>query len=128
MPSAPQSVEAPAVKSIAKLQAAESTLQSTAVDSMGKSDVQDLAVTITGCLGRDDDTFWLEDTLGAAAPKSRSWRSGFLKKRPSRITLVDAQKTLTLPGYVGDRVAATGVLMNREMRARSLRRVAESCD
>jgi hypothetical protein len=128
IPAAPQSVDTLAVKSTVEPPAAESASQTAALDSTAKSDVQDPPVTITGCLERDDDTFWLEDTAGAGAPKSRSWRSGFLRKRPSRIALVDAQKTLKLPGYVGDRVAATGTLMNREMHARSLRRVAESCD
>jgi hypothetical protein len=41
--------------------------------------------------------------------------------------LVAANNTLTLPNYVGQRVAATGTLENREMRVRSRRRVASSC-
>ena len=37
------------------------------------TDVQNSAsVTITGCLERDQEVFWLKDTSGAAAPKSRS--------------------------------------------------------
>lgn len=99
-----------------------------AVESTAKADVQNVApVTITGCLELDEETFWLKDTSGGDPPKSRSWRSGFLKKRPSRIELVDATNTLKLPNYLGQHVAATGMLMNREMRARSLRRVATSC-
>jgi hypothetical protein len=85
-------------------------------------------VTVTGCVERDGDTFWLKDTEGADAPKSRSWRSGFLKKRPSRIELVDATNTLRLSSQVGRRIAATGVLTNREMRARSLRSASGSCN
>jgi hypothetical protein len=85
------------------------------------------AVTITGCLAVDNATFWLRDTSGADAPKSRSWKSGFLRKRPSPIELVDAGHTLRLTNYVGRRVAATGVLANGEMHARSLQRVAASC-
>ena len=40
-------------------------------------------VTITGCLevSTSGDTFRLTDTEGVDAPKSRSWRSGFFKKR-----------------------------------------------
>jgi hypothetical protein len=84
-------------------------------------------VTITGCVQRDGKTFWLQDTSGADAPQSRSWKSGFLKKRPSRIELVDAANTLRLSSHVGQRVAATGVLANRELRARSLRSAAGRC-
>lgn len=86
------------------------------------------AVTVTGCVERDGERFWLKDTSGADAPKSRSWRSGFLKKRPSRVELVDATDTLRLSSLVGRRVAATGVLANREMQARSLRSIAASCE
>ena len=86
------------------------------------------SVTIRGCLERDDETFWLKDTAGIAAPASRTWRSGFLTKRPARIEVVDAGKALRLPNYVGQRVAATGTLVNHEMQARSLHRVTASCD
>ena len=86
------------------------------------------SVTITGCLQQDAQTFWLKDLSGADAPKTRSWRSGFLTKRPARLEVVDAAKALKLSSYVGQRVAATGALMNREMQVRSLRRVAASCN
>ncbi len=89
--------------------------------------VLSVPVTITGCLELDEATFWLKDAAGVDAPKSRSWRSGFLKRRSSQIELVDAANTLKLPNYVGQRVAATGTLLNREMRARSLQRLAISC-
>ncbi len=85
-------------------------------------------ITMTGCLELDDETFWLKDASGADVPASRSWRSGFLKKRAARIELVDAAHTLKLQGHVGERVAATGILTNREMLARSLRRVAATCN
>jgi len=85
------------------------------------------AVTITGCVANDEETFWLKDTSGADAPKSRNWKSGFLKKRSASIALLDATHALKLPNYVGQRVAATGTLVNREMRAHSLQRVGSSC-
>jgi hypothetical protein len=85
------------------------------------------SVTITGCLEHDDEAFWLSDASGADAPVSRSWRSGFLKKRPSRIELVDAAHALRLTNYVGQRVAATGTLVNREMKTHSLHPVGSSC-
>lgn len=84
-------------------------------------------ITITGCLAFDDQVFWLQDTSGADAPKARSWRSGFLKKRASPVALVDASGAVGLPTHVGHRVAATGTLANREMRVRSLQRIAASC-
>ena len=85
------------------------------------------AVTITGCLERDDETFRLKNTEGSEAPKSRSWKTGFLKKSTSSIEVVDAAKRLKLPTYVGQRVSVTGVLVDREMQARTLRRVSRSC-
>jgi hypothetical protein len=85
------------------------------------------SVTITGCVANDDATFWLKDTSGADAPKSRNWKSGFLKKRSAPVELLDATHALRLPNYVGQRVAATGMLVNREMRAHSLQRVGSSC-
>lgn len=85
------------------------------------------AVTMTGCLELDEGTFRLADVSGVDAPKSRSWRSGFLRKRPARVELVDATNMLRLPNHVGRRIAATGTLIDGEMRARSLRLVAASC-
>ena len=88
----------------------------------------DPAVTITGCLELESESFWLKDTSGTGAPAARSWRSAFLRKRPARIELVDATNALPLPTYVGQRVAATGLLVNRGMQTRSLYRVAGSCN
>jgi hypothetical protein len=93
------------------------------------SNVEALApVTITGCLEMARGSFRLKDASGADAPKSRSWKSGFLRKRSSQIELVDDVNALRLPTYVGQRVVATGTLANGEMRARSLKRVAASCE
>jgi hypothetical protein len=84
--------------------------------------------TITGCLERDGDSFRLKDASGQDTPKARSWKSGFLKKGPAAIEVVDATHTLKLSDQVGRRVSVTGALAGREMTARSLRRVAASCD
>ena len=84
--------------------------------------------TITGCLERNDETFRLKDTTGADSPKSRSWKSGFLKKGPAAIKVVDQANRLNLPNHVGQRVTVTGSLVDREMQVRSLQRVAASCD
>jgi hypothetical protein len=85
------------------------------------------AVTITGCLERDDEKFRLKETTGTDAPKSRSWKSGFLKKSTASIEVVDAANRLQLPNHVGQRVSITGVLLDREIQVHSLQRVASSC-
>jgi len=84
-------------------------------------------VTITGCLERDAETFRLKDTSGDNAPKSRSWKSGFLKKGATSVEVVDAPKSAKLPSHVGERVSVTGVLNGREMQVRTLQRVSASC-
>ena len=99
---------------------------STAASSTAPAE-QVASVTITGCLEHDEETFWLRDTSGADAPTGRSWKSGFLKKRPSRIELVDAQHALRLTSYVGQRVSATGTLVNREMQTRALHPLSVTC-
>ena len=84
-------------------------------------------VTITGCLERDDETFRLEDTSGAEAPRSRSWKSAFLKKGSAPVEVVDASKRLKLTNHVGQRVSVTGTLSDGDLQIRSLRRIAASC-
>ena len=83
--------------------------------------------TVSGCLERDGDSFRLKDVSGADAPKARSWKSGFLKKGPAAIEVVDGSHALKLSEQIGRRVSVTGVLAGRELTARSLRRVASTC-
>ena len=87
-------------------------------------------VTITGCLeiSTDGDTFRLTDAEGADVPKSRSWRSGFFKKRPAPVMLAEPLDRVSLKSNVGKRVAATGHLANRDLRVNSLRVVGPSCN
>jgi hypothetical protein len=113
-------------RTTAKAPAAESTARTP--EAMVKPAVESAAVTITGCLERDDDTFRLRDTAGADAPKLRSWKSGFLKKGSASIEVVDAANRLKLANHIGERVSVTGLLVNREMQVRSLQRVGASCD
>ena len=80
-------------------------------------------ITLTGCLQHDDGAFHLKDTIGADAPKARSWKSGFLKKRAASVEIVDSANRLRLPTHVGQKVSVTGVMLDREMRARSVQRV-----
>src|SRR5260221_20742 len=79
------------------------------------------SVTLTGCLERSDQTYRLKDATGADAPKARSWKSGFLKKGPATIDVVDGAHSLKLADQVGHRVSLTGTLVEREIQARSLR-------
>lgn len=99
-----------------------------APDPEPKALVQEsVATTITGCLERDGDAFRLKDTAGTELPTSRSWKSGFLKRGPASIEVVDAANSLSLSNHIGQRVSVSGELENRELQARSLRRVAASC-
>jgi hypothetical protein len=84
-------------------------------------------VTIEGCLERDADAFRLTDTAGTNAPTSRSWKSGFLKKRPAAIEVRDSVKRVNLASHVGQRVSVTGTLVDRQMRVGSLQPVSLSC-
>jgi hypothetical protein len=85
------------------------------------------AVTITGCLERDGQKYWLKDATGTDVQASRSWKSGFMRKKAPRYEVVDSTKTLKLTSHVGHKVATTGTMNDREMQARSLRRVAATC-
>ncbi len=86
-------------------------------------------VTITGCLevSENEDRFRLTDTEGGAAPKARSWRTGFLKKRSAAVDLARPDG-LVLDKQVGKRIAATGVLTDRTLKVDSVRVVSPSCD
>ena len=95
--------------------------------STGGANVTSRTVTIAGCLAQDGNTFRLKDTTGAYAPRSRSWKSAFLRKSSSPVGIVDASRRLRLKSHVGERVSVTGRLVDGEMRVRSLRRVASSC-
>ena len=121
-----ESLRATAIEPVS-ISPAMGTTPHAAAESTSKAVEKLTSVTITGCLANDDATFLLKDTSGADAPKARSWKSGFLKKRQATIALFDATNALSLPSYVGQRVAATGMLVNHEMRAQSLQRVAASC-
>jgi hypothetical protein len=84
--------------------------------------------TIVGCLERDADTFMLKNVSGADAPKSRSWKSGFLRKKSSNVALVDrAGLSNRLSTYVGRRIETTGALADREMHVKTLR-VLGACE
>lgn len=93
-----------------------------------KQDVESIATTIGGCLVHDDGMFKLKDTDGDHAPKSRSWKSGFIKKGSARIELVDASHRVDFTSHVGYRVNVSGLLADREMQVRSIKGGTERCD
>lgn len=88
------------------------------------------SVTITGCLEvtAEGDQFRLTDTEGDGAPKSRGWRSGFLRKRPAAVELSELRDPAAARRYVGHRVVATGLLASRALRVRSLQSAGSVCD
>jgi len=94
------------------------------------AEVGQQTVTMTGCLEStvDEAEFRLTDVEGADAPQARSWRSGFLKKRPAPVALVELSDPHALRKYVGRRVVATGLLTSGELRVRSFRSAGASCN
>lgn len=87
-----------------------------------------IATTVTGCLElRDDGMFQLKDTDGQHAPKSRSWKSGFIRKSSAKVDVFDAGNRLQLGTHVGYRVSISGTLAERELRARSLSATTDAC-
>jgi hypothetical protein len=84
--------------------------------------------TIEGCLVQNGDAFHLKGTTGADAPKARSWKSGFLKKGPASVDVVDTNESLGLANRVGTRVSVTGTLVDREMQAHSIHRLSSNCN
>ena len=124
---APAAADAPPARTLSA-DASVATESARASESTVTVSVQESAdVTIEGCLERDAETFRLKDTSGEGAPKSRSWKSGFLRKGAARIEVIDAENRLKLPNHVGQRISVTGVLVDREMRAYSLELGGSSC-
>lgn len=95
--------------------------------SSASADTWPAPLTITGCLDRDGDSYRLTDAAGVAVPKSRSWKSGFLKKSASSVTLIDDGRRAHLQDHLGQRVSVTGTMVNREMQIGSIRLLSETC-
>jgi hypothetical protein len=131
-PAAPIAAVAPVAvmaDAVAKPPASE-TFAATAPPSVAIGTGGTLPVTITGCLevSVGQDEFRLTDTEGVDAPRSRSWRSGFLKKRSAPVALVEPSDRLALQSHVGRRVAATGLLSSHELKVSAVRVVGASCN
>jgi hypothetical protein len=117
--------KAPKTEPRASAPAAAASPSATKTETVPASAVK--PVSITGCLQKNDRGFLLRDTEGADAPKSRSWKSGFLKRSSSSVVLNDAAGA-HLADHVGQRVSVTGPLVDRQMRVTSLRRVSAACE
>lgn len=113
----------PTKKAAAKVRAADAP--GAAAAPKNAADLPD-AVTIVGCLEQSGETFRLNDTTGNDAPKSRSWKSGFLKKASAPVDVVDWSNRLK--DHVGERISVSGMFVDGEMHVRTLRRVAASCN
>jgi len=129
----PAAAPQPAARSVARPVATSATTPATGKkaavpNAKGNATAALTPVTITGCLEQNHDSFRLKDTSGTDAPKSRSWKSGFLGKHTKTITIVDSGNRLKLGSHVGERVSVTGTLVDKEMQGRSLKRETPSCD
>jgi hypothetical protein len=99
----------------------------TETDASKTSAANTAPVTIFGCLERANDRYRLTDTDGADAPTSRSWKTAFLKKGAATVEVVDPGNRARLSSQVGHRVAVTGTLSEKQLQARSLRKISSSC-
>jgi hypothetical protein len=96
--------------------------------AMKKQDEESIATMISGCLEQDNGMFRLKDTDGEHAPKSRSWKSGFIRKGSAKVDVIDAANRFKLATYVGYRVSVSGALVDREIQAQSVHPTSERCD
>ena len=122
VPAKPKAATAPP----ASADAAKTSASSTPAVRTGV--VKGEVVTVTGCLVLDNQEYKLTKTEGIDAPKSRSWKSGFLTKRGANLEVVDASKSLRLVTHLGQRVTLTGAVNDRTIEAWSLAVAARSCE
>ncbi len=128
MPATTARIAPPAATVVEPMPGLEKPQMRTADSAAARQHVEQAPlVTITGCLESDDDKFKLTDTNGTSAPKSRSWKTGFLAKRPAAVAVVDASG-VGLPAHAGERVSLTGTLVERDIHVHSLKRLGGSCE
>ena len=120
-PTVAPTVEATPVAAVVRESNPEPVVQPKAELQAEAVEARATQATITGCLARDDDRYVLKNVSGDDAPKSRSWKSGFLRKRSLTVELIDPAATNRLASYVGRQIETTGALDDREMRVKSLR-------
>jgi hypothetical protein len=122
---APDPSSSPKKAPVAK--AHDSTTGSTENTSAAVKSAKAPVTTLEGCLERNGDSFRLKETSGTDAPKARSWKSGFLKKGAASVDVLDTNESLGLANRVGTRVSVSGTLVDRQMQAHAIHRVASSC-
>jgi hypothetical protein len=84
-------------------------------------------VTMTGCLEADGRKFMLTDLEGAQAPKSRSWKTGFVTKKSKDMEVVGASG-VKLGDHLGRKVTVVGVHDgDAHLTARSIKQLSASC-
>ena len=127
VPVAPPTAASAPDTPVAKPVTAEANAATPALEASRSAGAQP-SVTITGCLETDGERFRLTETDGTDAPKSRGWRSGFLKKKPAPVELVAFSDPAALRKYVGHRVVATGPLESRSLQVRSFQPSGAMCD
>ena len=118
---------APAAAPQTKKASVKRSASAPAATTAGNTATKAAFVTVAGCLERKDEAFRLKDTDGEYVPRTRSWKTGFIKKGSASITVVDGARGVPLADHVGRRVSVSGTLDGREMKARSVRRLAASC-
>lgn len=86
------------------------------------------SVTLSGCLEADGRKFVLTAPEGAQAPKGRSWKTGFVTKKPKNVELT-AASSVKLGDHLGHKVSVVGVRNGADthLEARSIRQLAASC-
>ena len=85
------------------------------------------SITLTGCLEADGRKFMLTDLEGDEAPKSRSWKTGFVTKKPKDVE-VTPSASLKLGDHIGHKVSVVGVRNGEtHLQARSIKQLAASC-
>jgi hypothetical protein len=84
--------------------------------------------TVTGCLERDGEGFQLKNPSGEQIRKTRSWKSGFLRRGSRNISIVGSPTSLNLESRIGYKVAIGGNLVERELRPNSIHSTSERCE
>jgi len=85
------------------------------------------AATMTGCLQADGGKFRLTKLEGANAPKSRSWKTGYVKKTTKDVEVVGSSSSLKLKDQVGRKVTVSGSRDGDTFKAQSIKQIAKSC-
>jgi hypothetical protein len=88
---------------------------------------KDSSVTLTGCLKAEGTRYVLTDLQGVNVPKSRSWKSGYLRKTSRRYEVVSVSG-VKLREHIGHQVTVSGTANGgSQVRARTVKVVSVSC-